>query len=172
MMADELKESKVIPVEYAELQLGEKLFRVPAAGLRRSELWRARLQVEINAILALLREQGGVFEKVDLGNLKEVANMGLVELIPVAGAVFAQINVSMASLADLICMYHPDLEQEQDYIEEHATTRQAIFALMEFVKLEYPFGLLTNRPKGQNGQEAATTSPNSHGLPGTSRRKR
>lgn len=150
-----------IEIEYAELMFGEKLYKVPAAGLSRSEVWRARLQVEINGLLAILKEQGGVFEQVDLGNLKEIASLGLVELLPVIGAVFARINLSMSSLIELIAAYHPDLEKDRDYIQEHGTMKQAIAGVLEMVKLEYPFGLLTNRPKASpNGLPAATTSPN------------
>lgn len=150
-----------IEIEYAELMFGEKLYKIPAAGLSRSEQWRARLQVEVNGLLAILKEQGGIFETVDLGNLKEIANLGLVELLPVIGAVFARLNLSMSSLIELITAYHPDLERDREHILENGTMKQAVAAVMEFAKLEYPFGLLTAKPKASpNGQAAATTLPN------------
>lgn len=155
----ELKESKkVVNIEYAEIMLGERLYEVSAAGLKRSEKWRNGLQFEINGILGLLKEQGGVFEKIDLSNLKEIANMGLVELVPVLGEVFARLNLSMTNLGNLIIAYHPALEKDVAYILENATTRQTFAALIEMVKFEYPFGTILSRPSPP-GPPEPTTSP-------------
>lgn len=148
-----------IEIEYVDLVFGEKPYRIPAAGLRRSEQWRGRLQMEINSLLAALKEQGGFFETVDFGNLQALAGLSLVELLPVLGTLFARLNLSMSGLVELITAYHPDLEKDQDYIQERATMKQAVAAVMEMVKLEYPFGLLRTRPKSPlNGPETATTS--------------
>lgn len=161
-----------IEIEHIELKLGERDYRVPAAGLTRSELWRGRLQTEINALLAVLREQGGAFETIDLGNLREVSNLNLVELIPVIGSLFARLNVSLSALGEMIAAYHPDLEADRDYILENTTTRQAVGAVMEMIKLEYPFGMVFSQNGKPAGPPAAMTSPNSPIRPGGSRRKR
>ena len=171
-MADEPKETKVVPIEYAELGFGEKVYQVPAAGLIRSETWRARLQQEINALVGLLKEQGGIFENIDPGNLKEtLSGLSAIELVPVVAAAFAQLNVSMSSLGEIICLYSPDLERDRDYILEHTTTRQAIAAVMEMVKFEFPFGMVFGQNGKTPGPPAATMSPNSLTQPGKSRRK-
>lgn len=161
-----------IEIEYIELKLGQRDYRIPAASLKNSELWRGRLQTEINALLAVLKEQGGAFEAIDLNNLGEAANLNLVELIPVIGSIFARLNISLSTLGELITSYHPDLEADRDYILENTTTRQAVGAVMEMVKLEYPFGMVSRQNGKPAGPPVATTSPNSPIRPGGSRRKR
>lgn len=151
------KPTKVVAIEVIELQLGEKIYQVSAAGLTRSEKWRGRLQVEINAILNLLKEQGGA---IDLGNLKSISEMGLTELVPIIGAALARLNISMSALGELICLYSPDLEKDEAVIKEFATTQQAVAALKEMIQLEYPFGMIFNPQSRRNGLAAATTLAN------------
>lgn len=169
----ELKESKVVTIEYAEIGLGEKTYRVPAAGLTRSEQWRSRLQLEINAILGLLKERGGIFKDVDPANLKEtISGLSAIELVPVIGSLFAQLNISMSSLGEIVCLYNQELDADREYILEHATTKQAVAAVMEMVKFEFPFGLIFGQNGKTPGPPAATTPMNSASQPGKSPRKR
>jgi hypothetical protein len=171
-VADEPKETNVVQIEYAELQFGEKIYQVAAAGLIRSESWRARVQIEVDALVGLLKEQGGIFENVDPGNLKEtISNLSAIEMMPVIGAAFAQLNISMSSLGEIICLYSADLERDRGYILEHTTTRQAIAAVIEMVKFEFPFGMVFSRNGKIPGQPEATTLPNSLTRPGKSRRR-
>jgi hypothetical protein len=114
---------------------------------------------EVNEIIGLIKSQGGIFEGVDLGNIRELANVDVIQLVPVIGLVFNRLNISMNRLGELIAMYHIDLNQ--DYILENATMKQAIVAVWEMIRLEYPFGLFQSRSSPSlNGQEEPTTSKN------------
>lgn len=145
-----------VQIEYAEFILGDKEFKVPALGLAASETWRGRFMDEVNEILGLLKSQGGVFEGVDLGNIRELANVDIMQLLPVIGLALNRLNISMNRLGELISMYNIDLDT--DYILKNATMKQAVVALIEMVKLEYPFGLLTRPSPTLNGQVDTTTS--------------
>ncbi len=61
------------------------------------------------------------------------------KLLSVLEMALARINGAMNTIADLIVSYG-SLEQDKAYILEQATMKQAIYALLEMVKQEYPFG--------------------------------
>jgi hypothetical protein len=149
---------ELIQIERARFMLGEKEYDIPAAGLARSEQWRAKFEQEIQGVLVELKEQAGAL--AGLGSLQELAGMDVAQLLPVVGALFTRLNVTLNRLAGLITAYHPDLAADEVTILEQATTKQAIVAVVEMAKIEYPFGLVMNLIPARNGREEPTTSQN------------
>jgi len=147
---------ELIQIERARFMLGEKEYDIPAAGLTRSEAWRAKFEQEIQVVLGEVKEQAGLL--AGLGSLQELAGMDVAQILPVVGALFTRLNVTLNRLAGLITAYHPSLAADEAYISENATTKQAIVAVVEMAKIEYPFGLAMEIFSSQNGQAEPTTS--------------
>lgn len=149
----------MIDIDYLEFKLGEKEYHIPACGLKRSEIWRARFQQEAQAILAVIRESG---VEVDLSNMGDISNIDIIELLPIIERLFTQVNISMTGIIDLIADYNDKLIQDIDYIGESATVKQAIFALWGMIKTEYPFWeIFRGQPSPPNGQADGMTLKNS-----------
>ncbi len=147
---------ETIDLDSVEVALGRKTYRLHALGLAASERWRARFEVEVRAVLEMVQQQAGA---IDLSNL---AGVDLSALLPALYHVFSRVNGAMTAAAELVISYHAETEAERETIFAEATNRQALAALVEVLKLEYPFqGLL--RPAQLNGRLAGMTLKNSPG---------
>lgn len=158
----------MITLEYLDLALGEREYHVPAASLHRAEQWRQQLQAQVNDWLALIKDSG---LDIDTGNLSNLAEMDVMKLLPILGRAMGQLNISLSAIGELIINYADNLEQDREYILAHTTTKQALYALLEMVKQEYPFGWIGEK-LDLNGQEPVAISKNSPSPSGASRRKK
>lgn len=150
-----------LDLDSVEVALGSKTYRLHALGLSASEQWRNRFEVEIRAVLEIVQAQSGA---IDLSNL---AGADLSALLPALMQVFSRVNGAMTAAAELVISYSRETEAERETILAEATNRQAIAALLEVVKLEYPFqGILGQKKMTPNGRLAGTTWPNSPGPSG------
>jgi len=148
---DELDKRKgrilMIEIAKAEFMLGEKPYNVRALGLADSEVWRQKFQDEAVKLLSLLKQQEDVFD--GLNDFKDLLKQDLFSLLPVLAEAFIRVNGSMNVLVELVTGYGEALAKDAEYIRKEATMGQALAALMEMVKLEYPFGVIFQKKPGQ-----------------------
>lgn len=147
---DELDKRKggilMIEIAKAEFMLGEKPYTVRALGLADSEVWRQKFQDEAVKLLSLLKQQEDVFD--GLNDFKDLLKQDLFSLLPVLAEAFVRVNGSMNVLVELVTGYGEALAKDAEYIRKEATMGQALAALMEMVKLEYPFGVIFQKKPG------------------------
>lgn len=149
---------EAIDLDSIEVALGRKTYRLHALGLSASEQWRTRFEVEVRAVLEMVQAQAGA---IDLSNL---AGADLGTLLPALAQVFSRVNGAMTAAAELVISYNRETEADRETILAEATNRQALAALVEVLKLEYPFqGLLAQKKVTPNGRLAGTTLKNSPG---------
>lgn len=153
-------EQHLIEVDLLIFQLGDKVYKIPAAGLERAETWRFEFEAQVTAILDLLNEQGEALGGIDLENLGKLADVDVMKLVPVVIQVFRRLNISLNQIGELVILYSEELSADAETIRQHATTKQTIYALKEMILVEYPFGMMGNLIN-DNGQAADTISKNS-----------
>lgn len=139
----------MIEIAKAEFMLGERVYSVRALGLADSEVWRQKFQDETVKLLSLLKQQEDIFD--GLNDFKDLLKQDLFSLLPVLAEAFIRVNGSMNVLVELVTGYGEALAKDAEYIRKEATMGQALAALTEMVKLEYPFGVIFQKKPGQPG---------------------
>jgi hypothetical protein len=122
---------------------GGKDFVIHQQPIRSSRVVRQFLQEKIDEFGAVMS-----FDKVDITD-----GQALQKIIEAAKGLILQ---SPDLALDVVCMYAPDIDRI--WIEDNATDDEAITAMIEVVKLLYPFGGIR---KSLAGLTALTTSMNS-----------
>jgi hypothetical protein len=142
-----------VQIRVATVTLGDKDYEITEAPILRSRAWRERFY---QTIAPLLKELGGVqgveFERPD----------DLLQLLPLAEQIVVN---ALTEVVDLLLLYSPELEADQDYILNHATERQAVRAFQEVVKLAIPFEIdrMIARSPGLVTAMTSSNSPSPNG---------
>jgi hypothetical protein len=129
----------MVAIDYLEFVLGEKQYKVPALGLAVSEKWRKQFEGKVQGVLDTLKEAGISLGDMGIDDLSTIGDMDVTRLMPVVSVIVREVNGVMDAVGELIVSYGK-LEADRDSILETATMKQAIYALVEMVKAEYPFG--------------------------------
>ena len=120
----------LVQIDSFTAQLGDREYQIKTAGFIRSKPWKRRLIDEVQPIF----EEIGKAEK-----LKFDAPADLLKIIPVMETLFLD---SIDKFWDLLRDYAPELEEDKEYIEAHATDKQILAAFQGAVKLADPFGVV------------------------------
>ena len=132
--------------------LASKSYTIEALSIKKSRAWREQFSAPFGQIVAMFTQTQGV----DLTRPEAVGQLlsGLKDLL----------LGSTDIVVRMIFAYAPQLEADRDYIEEHGTDDEAVAALLEVLKLAYPFGGVLSLV--QTGLTAMATSKNSHSQSG------
>ena len=142
-----------VQIRVATVTLGDKDYEITEAPILRSRAWRERFY---QTIAPLLKELGGV-QGVEFERPED-----LLQLLPLAEQIVVN---ALTEVVDLLLLYSPELEADQDYILNHATERQAIRAFQEVIKLAIPFEIdrLIARSPGLVKAMTSSNSPSPNG---------
>lgn len=142
-----------IQIRVATVVLGEKEYQIEEAPILRSRAWRKTFY---NTLMPLLKELGGV-QGIEFDRPED-----LLQLVPLAEQIVVN---ALDEVVDLLLLYSPILEEDQDYILNHATERQAVAAFQEVLKLAVPFEIdcLIARAPGLARAMTSSNSPSPNG---------
>lgn len=118
-----------------KLQFSDFEFEVKALPIRKDREWRKEMVERLRPILGTVEALPDLdFSKPD----------GFLKLTGLAEHILTQ---GLDDVLELLFMYSPELAKERDWIEDNATTRQAVNAFMEVVALDNPFDFTRLRGK-------------------------
>lgn len=142
-----------VEIRVTTVTLGDREYEIGEAPILRSREWRERFY---QTIAPLLKELGGV-QGVEFDNPED-----LLQLLPLAEQI---VVTALTEVVDLLLLYSPELDADQDYILNHATERQAVRAFQEVVKLAIPFEIdrLIARSPGLVRAMTSSNSPSENG---------
>jgi len=129
-MSENTQTDDLAAIRTADIVLGETTYSVREASHRRSKrLWPILLD-QIKPAMETLKETEG------LSNESTLSDLGA--LVPVLERVLLEVP---DAIVDFICTYDDALEAARDSIEDTATQRQLLLALLALLEMSDPFGL-------------------------------
>lgn len=123
----------------ATVTLGEREFLIHELPTKPAELWRKRLGEELQPVMTLIQQIPALIKDAD--SLADIKVSGeLLEIItePVKSLAFE----SLPAVRELVITYSRTLEAEREWLEANAYDSEFVEALVECLKLAYPFGSL------------------------------
>jgi hypothetical protein len=73
---------------------------------------------------------------------------------------------SIDEIIDMVFDYSPELAADREWIEENATSSEAVSAFVEVLKLSYPFLEILALLRGPKGQPTSSNLPTQNGASG------
>ena len=128
----------------ATVVLGGQEYTILPLPMKAARQWRKQLEQPFGALVAAL--QGA--NSVDLADLAGIA--GVVQIF--AGTLVGSIDILM----ELLFAYAPPLAEDRERIEAEAYDEEALAALVEVLKLAYPFGTVLALANGSKTNQKAT----------------
>ena len=138
--------------ENITVTLGDREFEVEALSIRESKSWRHKFSERLQPLLDILP----TLPDVDITKPEE-----LVKLTPVVQGLLTDY---LDEAIEVLFEYSPALNEEREWIEDNATEKEAIAALMGVLKLANPFplaglsGVVTGPPTGPTSSKSASRS--------------
>jgi len=138
--------------ENITVALGDREFKVEALSIRESKGWRHKFSERLQPLLDILP----TLPDVDITKPEE-----LVKLTPVVQGLLTDY---LDEAIEVLFEYSPVLNEEREWIEDNATEKEAIAALMGVLKLANPFPLgglsevATGPPTGPTSSKSASRS--------------
>jgi hypothetical protein len=111
--------------------LGGREFEIRPLSIKKSREWRQKLSGPFQDLAGTLQNA----DQIELTNPADVAN--LIELVK------ERLIDAPDLVFELVCEYAPAIAADRTWIEENANDEEAMEALIEVLKLAYPFGPLT-----------------------------
>ncbi len=124
------------------VDLGGKAYVINALPMRQARIWREALGGPFAELTQTLEGAG----KIELSNATDIAAV----VRSLSGTLIGSID----TLMDLLFAYSPELAADRERIEDEAYDDEALAALVEVLKLAYPFGGLL---AAVNGRPASKT---------------
>ncbi len=152
MPAEDKKEDNPLAVRTAEILLGETMYSVREATRRRARKFWPILIEEIKPAMQ------GVSSAVKLDGSS--SSDDLVAILPHIEKIITQ---TPERIIDALCAYDAALESAKKTIEEEATDRQLIHALLALLEMSDPFGLKNLIRGGLRGLMTSKSSPEPSG---------
>ncbi len=135
-------------IRTAEIVLGETTYTVREASHRRSkQLWPILLD-QIKPAMESLKESEDISAESTLSDL--------MSLVPVVERILLEVP---DAIVDFICVYDAALEAARESIEDTATQRQLILALLALLEMSDPFGLRRLVSRGLTRKAPSSSSP-------------
>tara|TARA_R110000868_G_scaffold27521_3_gene104318 strand:- start:541 stop:888 length:348 start_codon:yes stop_codon:yes gene_type:complete len=113
--------------------------------MKKAREWRQALEQPFGALVAVLENA----DSIELTNLSSVA--GVVQAF--AGTLVGSVDI----LLDLLFAYAPELAKDRERIENEAYDEEALAALVEVLKLAYPFGTVLGLVTGSKTTPKGTS---------------
>ena len=132
------------------VELGGKTYQIREAKRKANAKWRQRFQAQFEEIAALIEGLPG-------------AEMTPETISAIIRQIVDKVGGSVDILAELVFSYSPELEQNQETIEEEAYDSEIMAAFTAVLKLAYPFGSALEALSGLAalGRTDRPTLPNS-----------
>ncbi len=135
-------------IRTAAVVLGETTYTVrEASHLRAKKVWPILVN-QVKPALESLRETGDISSDSTLADLAG--------LVPVIERILLELP---DAIVEFICGYDPGLEAARKNIEETATQRQLILALLALLEMSDPFGLRRLVSRGLTRTAHSSSSP-------------
>lgn len=128
----------------ANITLGRQTYEVAALPIQSARKWREQFQKPFQAISAAL----GGLEKIDLSKGSDVAGL----LNSLQGIILTAPD----AILEMLYAYSPSLADDKERIEREAFDDEVIVALVEVLKLAYPFDSLVRLMPGQKSPPTST----------------
>ena len=125
----------------ATVVLGEKEFQIRELPTKPAEAWRKRLGDELQPIMDVLQQIPAMLKGGKVGGLAEMEiSEQLLQAIlePVKTLALGSLSVAR----ELVITYSPTLSAEREWLEATACDSEFVEALVECIKLAFPFGSL------------------------------
>lgn len=131
--------------------LGEREYVISECPIRQNMAWRKQLAEPINEIMAV----------VDKLKDLEISRVG--DILSLVQGLRPLLTERLDDVSDWVISYSQNLQKDREYILDHAYESQLITALVEVLKLAFPFVSLlpgqnrlglTSNPTLTNSQEA------------------
>ncbi len=126
------------------VRLGGQNYTIQPLPMRRSQQWRQALELPFGALVAVLENA----DSIELTNLSGMA--GVVQAF--AGMLVGSVDI----LLDLLFAYSAELAADRERIENEAYDEEALAALIEVLKLAYPFGTVLGLVTGSKTNQSGT----------------
>jgi hypothetical protein len=137
----------MVEIESVTVKLGEREYTVQAASFRRAKPFKARLLAEIRPLI----ERVQAVENVQFSSPSD-----LLELLPLAQDLLVD---APERLYEMMIAYSCELQEDAEYIADHATDKQIVAAFTEVARLSDPFGI-SDQIGRRLGRPTKTTSSN------------
>ena len=124
-----------------EVELGGSVYTLRPLPIKKAREWRKQLREPFNRIIGTLDQLTGA-DKVEITDFESLKRL----VAPLAEMVLDSVDV----LLELLFAYAPELKADRKRIEDNATDEEALAALVEVVKLAYPFSSILST--FQNGR--------------------
>lgn len=144
--------------ESVTVLLGDKEFKVEALSIKDSKGWRHKFSERLQPLLDVLP----TLPDVDITKPEE-----LVKLTPVVQGLLTDY---LDEAIEVLFEYSPLLREEREWIEDHATEKQAVAALLGVLKMANPFPL-AGLSEAVNGPPTGPTSSRLASRSGASKRR-
>jgi hypothetical protein len=148
-----------VEVKYFEAVFGKsevKCYEIEEANPSRGRKWRAKF----NATVMPIFEQVSSLQNIEFEKAED-----LLKLMPIVQKILLE---SFDDVFDLLILYSPEVEADQEWIMENGTDRQILAAFMGVLQLAVPFEIngllervsgLKNKTTGQNLPSASGDTP-------------
>ncbi len=137
------------------ITLGEKEYVVKELPIRKNMAWRAQLAQPINEIMAIVER----LKDLEISRLGDILNL-IQDLRPL-------LIQRLDEASEWLISYSPELQKDKEYILDNAYESQLITALVEVLKLAFPFAkLLPQSRLGLASRATLTNSPEASGESG------
>jgi hypothetical protein len=135
------------------IALGGRQYEVKALPIKASRAWRERFNGPMGQVLEIFNvSQIELNSPADLGRL--------------LGSLKDILLGSLDLAADLLFSYSPALAADRERIEAEAFDEEMVAALIEVVKLAFPFGEFVKLARGLQSRATLTSSPAPSGASG------
>lgn len=118
------------------VQLGGQEYAITPLPMKKAREWRQKLEQPFGAMVKVLETA----DTIELTNLGSIA--GVVQTF--AGTLLGSVDI----LLNLLFDYAPTLAVDRERIENEAYDEEALAALVEVLKIAYPFGTVLGLVSG------------------------
>ena len=135
------------------IELGGRQYEVKALPIKAARVWREKFNGPFGNVLEILNvSQIELNSPADLGRL----------LVPLKDILLGSLDLA----ADLLFSYSPALAVDRERIEAEAFDEEMVAALVEVVKLAFPFGEFVKLARGLQSRATLTISSGPSGASG------
>jgi len=126
------------------VQLGGQEYTIQPLPMKKAREWRQKLEQPFGAMVKVLETA----DTIELTNLGSIA--GVVQTF--AGTLLGSVDI----LLGLLFAYAPTLAADRERIENEAYDEEALGALVEVLKIAYPFGTVLGLVTGSKTNRSET----------------
>lgn len=154
-----------------KVKLGGKEYMLTEKTMGVTLLWREQLRQ--SSVMRLFESLDGALSQLvsavngnEDGNLNVIAGINIATIAP---AIVRGLTNCMDDVIELLFDYSVELQNDREWILEHAYDEEAIAAFIEVLKLAFPIMALWDMVAGSRVQPIATNLPSRNGASGTSK---